>query len=84
MGRSAGIGEQRQSVLVSVEGGDGAVQRKQRKAARGDDPVQLPLHERLRLRNDDDSTGGLPYLLLLLSILLDAISGILGRGNQVG
>jgi hypothetical protein len=71
-------------VLVGVEGGDDAVQRKQRKAAPGDDPVQLPLHERLRLRDDDDSTGGLPCLLLLLSILLDAIGIILGRGNPVG
>jgi hypothetical protein len=42
MGRSAGIGEERQSVLVGVEGGDDAVQRKQRKAAPGDDPVQPP------------------------------------------
>jgi hypothetical protein len=43
------------------------VQRKQRKAARGDNPVRLPLHELLLLCDDDGSTSGLPRLLLLLS-----------------
>jgi hypothetical protein len=38
-------------VLAGVEGDDGAVQRKQRKVARGDDPVRLPLHELLRIRD---------------------------------
>jgi hypothetical protein len=60
-GHSAGIGEEEQCVLAGV------VQRKQAKAARGDDPVRLPLHELLQLRDDDGFTGRLPRLLLLLS-----------------
>jgi hypothetical protein len=47
-----------------MEGDDNA---EQRKAARGDDPVRLPLHELLQLCDDDGSTGRLPRLLLLLS-----------------
>jgi hypothetical protein len=60
-GHSAGVGEEEQCVLA------GMVQRKQGKAARGDDPVRLPLHELLQLCDDNGSTGGLPRLLLLLS-----------------
>jgi hypothetical protein len=66
-------------VFVSVEGDGGAVQRKQKKKARGDDPVRLPFHERLWLRDDDGSTGGLPCLLLLFSLLFDVTSSGLGR-----
>jgi hypothetical protein len=51
-----------------------------KKATRGDDPVRLPLHERLRLRDGDGPTGGLPCLLLLLSLLLDVTGGRMGRG----
>jgi hypothetical protein len=68
-----------QSVFVGVEGDGGAVRRKHRKKARGDDPVRLPLHERLRLRDDDGSTDGLPCLLLL-SLLFDVTGSGLGRG----
>jgi hypothetical protein len=50
-----------------------------KKATRGNDPVRLPLHERLRLRDDDGSTGELPCLLLLLSLLLDVTGGGMGR-----
>jgi hypothetical protein len=51
-----------------------------KKATRGDDPVWLPLHERLRLRDGVGSTGGLHCLLLLLSLLLDVTDGGMGRG----
>jgi hypothetical protein len=47
---------------------------------RGDDPIRLPLHEQLWLHDDDDSTGELPRLLLLLSLLLDVTGGGMGRG----
>jgi hypothetical protein len=43
--------------------------------------VRLPLHEQLRLHNDDGSTGRLPRLLLLHSFLIDVTGGGLGRGN---
>jgi hypothetical protein len=51
-----------------------------KKATRDDDPVWLPLHERLRLRDGVGSTGGLHCLLLLLSLLLDVTDGGMGRG----
>jgi hypothetical protein len=51
-----------------------------KKVTRSDDPVQLPLHERLRLRDGDGPTGRLPNLLLLLSLLLDVTNGGMGRG----
>jgi hypothetical protein len=50
-----------------------------KKATRGDDPAWLPLHERLRLYDGDGPTGGLPCLLLLLSLLLDVTCGGMGR-----
>jgi hypothetical protein len=51
-----------------------------KKVTRSDDPVRLPLHERLRLRDGDGPTGRLPSLLLLLSLLLDVTSDGMGRG----
>jgi hypothetical protein len=50
-----------------------------KKATHGDVLVRLPLHERLRLRDGDGSTGRLPCLLLLLSLLLDITSGGMRR-----
>jgi hypothetical protein len=79
-GHNAGVGEERWSVLVGVEGDEGAVQRKQRKKVCGDDLVRLPPREWLRLCGDDGSTAGLPRLLRLLSLLLDVTGGGLGRG----
>jgi hypothetical protein len=52
-GRSEGVGEEEQCVLAGVERDDSAVQRKQRKAARGDDPVRLLLSGQLWLGVDD-------------------------------
>jgi hypothetical protein len=70
-GRSAGIGEAARCELASVEEDDGVVQRKQRKVARGDDPVRLLLPGRLRLGEGRRApTDGLPRLLLLLSPFL--------------
>jgi hypothetical protein len=68
-------------VLAGVEGDDGVVQRK---VAHGDDPVLLPLHELLRLHNDDSSIGGLPCLLLLLCPSLASSAVDWGGESLVG